>query len=110
MEQTIVTVKAVFDSAHEIASPAERQAYLDRVCADAPELRRRVEGMLQAYDRAGSVLEPPAIIDAVTGPYGPRRTVRIGRPLSKPTPPCFRCRPTTPQPTSDPAPRSARTG
>ena len=38
-----LNAKAVFDHAHELRSPAERRAYLDKACADAPELREKVE-------------------------------------------------------------------
>ena len=34
MEKPQVNVKAVFDRALEIASPAERAAYLDQACAE----------------------------------------------------------------------------
>jgi WD40 repeat protein/serine/threonine protein kinase len=50
----------VFDEAAEIASPDERRAYLDRICADAPDLRQKVEALLAAYQQAGSFLEAPA--------------------------------------------------
>jgi serine/threonine protein kinase/Flp pilus assembly protein TadD len=54
-----ISVKAVFDRAVEMASKAERQAYLDEACAAAPELRQKVEALLQAYEEAGSFLESP---------------------------------------------------
>jgi serine/threonine protein kinase len=53
------SAKAVFDEAIEIASLEERRAYLDRVCADAPDLRQMVEALLTAYQQAGSFLESP---------------------------------------------------
>jgi serine/threonine protein kinase len=62
------TVKEVFDRAHEIASDAERQAYLDQACAGHPELRRKVEALLRAHDAAGSFLEQPAVPTPVTVP------------------------------------------
>jgi serine/threonine protein kinase len=66
MEQQPPSVKAIFDRAAELASPAERQAYLDSACADAPEVRRKVEALLQAYDAAGSFLDKPAATLALT--------------------------------------------
>jgi tetratricopeptide (TPR) repeat protein len=46
----------VFSAALERGSAAERQAYLDRACADDPHLRHRVEALLRAHDRAGGFL------------------------------------------------------
>src|SRR3954469_18919004 len=69
MKTPALTAKAVFDQAHEITSPAERKAYLDQACADAPELRRQVEALLKAFDEAGSFLEKPAGPMPPTGPY-----------------------------------------
>jgi hypothetical protein len=46
----------VFSAALESGSAAERQAYLDRACADDPALRHRVEALLRAHDRAGGFL------------------------------------------------------
>ena len=48
MEKQPGSVRAVFEQALEIASPAERSAFLDRACASDPELRREVESLLRA--------------------------------------------------------------
>src|SRR5262245_39570791 len=74
MNKPAPTAKAVFDHAHEISSPDERKAYLDEACAGAPELRRKVEALLRAYDEAGSFLQKPAIPLPHTGPYQPGDT------------------------------------
>jgi len=58
--EPLLTVKAVFDRAHEITEPEERRAYLDETCGDNVELRRQVEALLRAYDEAGSFLDKPA--------------------------------------------------
>jgi eukaryotic-like serine/threonine-protein kinase len=42
--------------------PEERCAFLDRACANAPEIRQRVEELLLADERAGSFLEKPLLI------------------------------------------------
>src|SRR5262245_38190579 len=52
------TVKSLFDRALEIDSPADRQAYLDAACAGDPDLRQKVDDLLQAYADAGGFLEP----------------------------------------------------
>src|SRR5215469_123813 len=40
-------------------APGEREAFLSAECADDPDLRREVEQMLAADDRAGAFLERP---------------------------------------------------
>ncbi len=57
MANQALSVKAVFDAARAIQSPAERKAYLDRVCAQAPPFRNAVEALLAAHEPAGG---PPA--------------------------------------------------
>jgi eukaryotic-like serine/threonine-protein kinase len=70
MKTPALTAKAVFDIAHEIESPAERKAYLDQVCADSPEVKGKVEALLQAYEDAGSrFLNEPPLPAGDTGPY-----------------------------------------
>jgi serine/threonine protein kinase len=71
MNPPVLTVKSVFDRAHEITSPAERQAYLDEACAGDSVLRQKVEALLAAYEaiRSGSFLQTPAAGLGDTGPY-----------------------------------------
>jgi eukaryotic-like serine/threonine-protein kinase len=71
MNKPALTAKAVFDHAHEISSLTERKAYLDQACANAPELRQKVEALLQAHEEAGSFLEKPAFPVHATAPYQP---------------------------------------
>jgi len=52
-------IRAVFDVAVGL-SGAERQAHVDRACAQNPELRRQVEALLVSHDRADTFLEAPA--------------------------------------------------
>ena len=54
------TVEQLFGSALNYQSE-DRRAFLDRVCAGAPELRQRVEELLLADEQAGSFLERPLI-------------------------------------------------
>ena len=71
MDPQKMSVKAVFDHALEIESPAERTAYLGQACTGDPELRAKVEGLLRAYEDAGSFLQSPAV-----GPApGPAATI-----------------------------------
>jgi serine/threonine protein kinase/Flp pilus assembly protein TadD len=55
----------VFAVALGIPDPRERAAYLDRVCAASPELRKHVESLLAAYE-AGQFLEAPAHVTIAT--------------------------------------------
>jgi eukaryotic-like serine/threonine-protein kinase len=50
------TVEQLFGAALD-RRPEDRCAYLDEVCAGEPELRKRVEDLLLANERAGSFLE-----------------------------------------------------
>lgn len=50
-------VEAIFFAALERTSRAERNAYLDAVCADQPELRARIEKLLAAHPHVRGFLE-----------------------------------------------------
>src|SRR3954463_11444038 len=50
----------VFAQALKLASPAERVAYLDRVCEGKPDLRAKLEALLKAHDTNPWFLEEPA--------------------------------------------------
>jgi serine/threonine protein kinase/tetratricopeptide (TPR) repeat protein len=58
MEKQPPNLKPIFDQALEIKDPSQRQAYLDNVCAETPDIRQKVEALLKAYEQAGSFLEP----------------------------------------------------
>jgi hypothetical protein len=55
----------IFTAALNLTDPAERSAYLDRVCGDAA-LRRRVELLLRTHGTAGDFLQCPAVQLAVS--------------------------------------------
>jgi len=54
-----MTERDLFLQALDIKDPAERAAFFDRACADAPELRAQVEQLLMAHERAGQFLDQP---------------------------------------------------
>jgi serine/threonine protein kinase/endonuclease YncB( thermonuclease family) len=54
-------VQAVFLAAVEIADAALRAAYLDRECNSDPDLRQRVEALLQAHEAPASILAEPVV-------------------------------------------------
>jgi eukaryotic-like serine/threonine-protein kinase len=51
--------ESIFAQALEIASAAERAAFLDRTCGDNQALRAEVEALLRANERSGDVLDLP---------------------------------------------------
>jgi eukaryotic-like serine/threonine-protein kinase len=53
---------ALVRAAVELPSGAERRAFLQQACAGDPALRRRLESLLAAHDRAGSS-PPPGALD-----------------------------------------------
>jgi serine/threonine protein kinase len=64
-----MTEESIFAEAAAIGDPAARAAYLDRICAGRPELRRQVEELLRAHDTAGGFLENPPQDPYATGAY-----------------------------------------
>ena len=63
-------IKAIFLTALEKATAAERSAYLDEACMGDAACRQRVEALLQAHDAEGSFLEEP-LDDALPSGHGP---------------------------------------
>jgi serine/threonine protein kinase/tetratricopeptide (TPR) repeat protein len=59
MTEPALAQESIFLYALECESAAERAAYLDRVCADKPELRAEVESLLCAHERSGDILDLP---------------------------------------------------
>ncbi len=64
MESPIKNERDVFIAALQIASPAERRAYLDEACAGDEALLRNVESLLAVHERAGSFLQEPALVNS----------------------------------------------
>ena len=58
--------ESVLDAAFEL-EPREVAAYLDRACANSPELRREVEALLEADQRASAFMAVPAA--AMVNPF-----------------------------------------
>jgi tetratricopeptide (TPR) repeat protein len=61
-----VNESRIFAAALELATPAQRAAYLDAACAGDPALRGAVEALLRAHETDPGFLERPA--GSVTGP------------------------------------------
>ena len=58
--EAVQSARAIFDHAVAIASVEEREAYLSSACAQHPEIRQRVQALLDAHAAAASFLESPA--------------------------------------------------
>ncbi len=54
-------VEALFTAALRFETAAQRSAFLERACAGAPEVRRRIEDLLSAHSQAGGFLEDSAV-------------------------------------------------
>src|SRR5262245_34534802 len=61
----------LFLKAWELASDAERVAFLDRECAGDAALRAEVDALLDASRRAGGFLEQPAVGPVETASHEP---------------------------------------
>src|SRR5882724_11889795 len=53
--------QSIFIEALEKQVPAERAAFLERVCGDDLALRQRIEKLLQRHHKAGSFLESKSV-------------------------------------------------
>src|SRR5687768_10251733 len=53
--------RSIFVTALDLASPAERAAYLEEACSADPAMRSRVEALLDSHARIGEFLETPAL-------------------------------------------------
>src|SRR5262249_57925374 len=62
--------QSIFVEALDKVEPAERAAFLDRVCASDPGLRQRIERLLQRHQQADSLLDSPsgALVGTVDEP------------------------------------------
>jgi serine/threonine protein kinase/tetratricopeptide (TPR) repeat protein len=54
--------QSIFIEALEKEDPAERAAFLDRVCASDPALRQRIDRLLHRHQQADSFLDAPAVV------------------------------------------------
>jgi len=81
--------ETIFETALSKTAPAERAAYLEVACAGEPELRRRVEALLQAHQQSGGLLDTP-----LRNPTPPTETAAEP---AKPEPPVPAPKPVEPQ-------------
>ena len=62
-----MTEETIFTVALDKQTPAERSAFLDEACGDDAALRRRVEALIDAHERAADFLEKPAVEQIASG-------------------------------------------
>lgn len=80
-------IAEIFANALECPTEAERQAYLDRACADAPEVRQRVEELLRAHPKnAVGFLDKPGPELLASLASDPDRTAQYDQANSTPGP------------------------
>src|SRR5262245_10538855 len=74
------SIDRIFWDAAQLGSVAERDAYLDGACGGDPQLRRRVEELLQARPKASNFLESlaPRSVATVEELIGERPGTLIG--------------------------------
>jgi serine/threonine protein kinase/tetratricopeptide (TPR) repeat protein len=82
----------LFTSALALSAPAERAAFLDRACADNPDLRRRLDELLAAHARGENPLDRAVAAAGVaaTADFAPDAVTRTfgapaGGPSAEPT-------------------------
>jgi serine/threonine protein kinase/Tfp pilus assembly protein PilF len=61
LAEATMSERDLFIAALKISEPAERSAWLDRECGVDAVLRQRIDVLLQAFDKAGSLLENPVV-------------------------------------------------
>src|SRR4051812_17183856 len=66
------SIDRIFWDAAQIASPSERQAYLDQACGGDVRLRQKVEQLLEVRSQAEDFLESPASAPVLTVAEQPR--------------------------------------
>jgi tetratricopeptide (TPR) repeat protein len=80
LEFPAMTERSIFLAVLEIDDPAERSAYLDRVCDGDLALRSQVEHLLKAHQEPGRFMERPAsaLVATVDEPIAERPGTVIG--------------------------------
>src|SRR5262249_29120658 len=58
--------RKIFFGAMDRVDPVERAAYLDSMCAGRPELRRRIDELLESHEQASDFLGVPAMEQLAT--------------------------------------------
>jgi WD40 repeat protein len=79
-----VNEREIFHAAIDLTDPAERSAYVEKVCAGNASLKRHVEAMLQVYPDLGTFLESPAVdLEGAASPPPCAGRFQLGRELAR---------------------------
>src|SRR5262245_5683022 len=70
MSNSPASVETILAQAVEIASPTQRQAFVEQACGGDAALQRRVEQLIANHFQAGSFLERPAVALDLDGTAG----------------------------------------
>src|SRR3974390_774505 len=74
--------RQLFFQALEQPAGKKRAAFLEEACVDDPDLRRRLEALLQKFESLGTFLEEPA----VSAPDSLHRPIEGGHSPTEPVP------------------------
>ncbi len=67
MNSAPINEETIFLGALEKDAPEQRDAFLDGACADNPQLRQRIEALLQSHEETDDFLKnPPVNLDAIS--------------------------------------------
>jgi serine/threonine protein kinase len=80
-----VNEQTIFDAAVEILDPAERQAYVLKVCAGNETLHRQVVSLLTAHEQSGEFLDVPALEQIGVGAVGRDTNVDGAKIMAEPS-------------------------
>ncbi|MCI0356889.1 MAG: serine/threonine protein kinase, partial [Planctomycetaceae bacterium] len=79
MSENPTADRSIFLAAIDIASPAERDAFVARACGENPQLRADVQALLAAHDQSGDLLDAPDLAARTTdSPVSERPGTQIG--------------------------------
>ncbi|HTS62687.1 MAG TPA: hypothetical protein VMH28_11730, partial [Candidatus Acidoferrales bacterium] len=78
----LVRIEEIYHAAARLPGD-QRAAFLEQACEGNETLRREVESLIEAHDRAGDFLEAPALGVAAALAREPRTPLRIGQQIGR---------------------------
>src|SRR4051812_6712627 len=71
MQEDASSEERIFEAALAIPDAAARARYLQIACGEDIDLRKRMDSLLAAYEKAGSFLETPPLPELTLSQIGP---------------------------------------